>query len=175
MTEATGILAAGANLLANALVLFGGTLLAGSDTRLLRKIERDVALLKDLPEAAKPVMGDLITYEIQRHADRRRRRSVRHVDSGNAWGIGISVVVSTLGCWGLAYLAMGHGWGWWIPFGVLAALGLLAVLGCADELFYYGDKPPDSRNDKQPPSQQEDGIKSVQTDAFSARVVDKAG
>lgn len=82
MGGATGLIAAGANVIVSVLTLFAGTIFSTSDTRLVRKIERDAALLKELPDPAKAVMEDLIAYEVQQHSDRRKQRAIRRVNKG---------------------------------------------------------------------------------------------
>ena len=138
----------------NLLAAFAGKIYLGSDARLVRKIERDAALLQTLPEAAKPIMEDLIKYEVEQHCDRRKLRADRHIDSSAvAAMVFIAVVTAGVG-WGFADLAVTFGWGWWIPFGVVTGFGLLLMLSGARQLFYYGEKRRGKRANKQRPSGQ---------------------
>ena len=71
--------------------------------------------VKDLPEAVKPSMEDLILYEVQQHSERRKLRADRHI-SGSAVAAMIFVAAVTGGIgWGLAYLAVTFGWAGGFP------------------------------------------------------------
>lgn len=151
MGGATGLIAAGANVIVSVLTLFAGTIFSTSDTRLVRKIERDAALLKELPDAAKAVMEDLIAYEVQQHSDRRKQRAIRRVNKGAVAALIFIGVVTTPIAGGLAYLAVGHGWGWWMPFGLVTGFGLMLIAVGAGQIFYYGDQPAKSGGDNKAP------------------------
>lgn len=140
MGGTTGLLAAAANMIVSVLTLFAGTIFSTSDTRLVRKIERDAALLKELPETAKAVMEDLIAYEVQQHSDRRKQRAIRRVNKGTVAAlVFIAVVTASIGG-GLAFLAVDHGWGWWVPFGIVTGFGFLLMAVGAGQIFTYGDQ-----------------------------------
>ena len=145
-------MAAGANLIVSLVALFASSIFSTSDTRLVRKIERDSAILKELPDAAKPVMEDLIKYEVQQHSDRRKQRAVRHVNPVAVVGTTFLAGITFALLWGLAYLAVKHGWFWWIPFGAVTGFGLLFMVSAGSTIFYYGDKPPGRRNKEEQPS-----------------------
>ncbi|KLO38479.1 hypothetical protein [Mycobacterium haemophilum] len=141
MGDGTGLFAlltAGVNLLA----ALASRIYLSSDARLLRKIGRDAALLKELPEAAQPVMEDLIKYEVEQHSDRRKQRAVRHIYPGAVLGMIFIAGLTFALSWGLAYLAVNYGWWWWVPFGALTGSGLLLMVATGGQIFYYGDKPP---------------------------------
>lgn len=144
MSGTTGLLGAAANIIASLLTLFASSIFSTSDTRLVRKIERDAALLKELPDAARAVMEDLITYEVQQHSDRRKQRAIRRVNKGTVGAlVFIALVTAPIGgC--LAYLAVAHGWGWWIPFGIVTGFGVLLMAVGANQIFSYNDQPLDA-------------------------------
>jgi hypothetical protein len=132
-----------------ALVTAIGQILAGvagkvylsSDARLLRKIERDVALFEKLPAEAKAVMAELLQYEVGQHTLRRMRVVSRRVSRPAAAAMLVIAVATAALDWPLAYWAITYGWGWWIPFGVVTLFGLLlTVVGGVGQLFVYPDE-----------------------------------
>ncbi|ORV41887.1 hypothetical protein AWC00_13980 [Mycobacterium conspicuum] len=145
-------MAAGANLIVSLVTLFASSIFSTSDTRLVRKIERDSAILKELPETAKPVMEDLIRYEVQQHSDRRKQRAVRHINPVAVAGMIIIAGITFALGWGLAYLAVKHGWFWWIPFGALTGFGLLLMASGGRTVVYYGDEAPGRPSKQRQPS-----------------------
>jgi hypothetical protein len=124
-----------------------GKVYLGSDARLLRKIERDAALAEKLPPDARQVMDILLQFEVGQHASRRMRQASRQISWASIAAIVIVAAVTVLVCWGLAYLAVTFGWGWWIPFGGVALFGLLLSLSGAGQLFKYPDDDAPASDD----------------------------
>jgi fatty acid desaturase len=134
-----------------ALVTAVGQLLAGvagkvylsSDSRLIRKIERDAAIVEHLPADAKQVMERLLYYEVSQHALRRMRRAARTVSGSTAFALVFIAGITAAIDWLFAFLAITYGWGWWIPFGIVSLFGLLLSTVGIGQLFEYPNENPD--------------------------------
>jgi hypothetical protein len=111
-----------------------------SDARLLRKIERDANLAEKLPEPAKNVLADLLFTEVSLHALRRTRRTQRKIDWETVGGALLLTGLSAALDWLFAFLAIRHGWGWWIAFGIVSLNGLLFIIVTLGEIFTYPDE-----------------------------------
>lgn len=133
-----------------------GKVYLGSDSRLLRKIERDASLLAKLPAEAKGVIESLLIYEVNQHALRRMRRAARKLDGSALFTIVLIAAVTAGIDWFLAYLAIKYGWGWWIAFGVVTLFGLLLSLAGYGQLYKYPDEDDESAGDEPPTAQQPD-------------------
>ena len=124
-----------------------GKVYLGSDARLLRKIERDAELFEKLPPDAREILEILLRFEVGQHATRRMRQASRQISWASVAAIVFVAAVTVLVCWGLAYLAVTFGWGWWLPFGGVALFGLLLSLTGAGQLFKYPDDEDAPDND----------------------------
>ncbi|MDX1873552.1 hypothetical protein SBI67_15625 [Mycolicibacterium sp. 120266] len=142
MGGGTGFLPAVLTAAVNLILGFAGKVYLGSDGRLLRKIERNAELLSKLPDSAKPHMEALILDQLQQHSYRQKQRAERHIDAAAVCTMVFLALVTVGIGWGLAYLAVNYGWGWWIPFGLVMAFGLLLMLSGVGSIFYFGDEPP---------------------------------
>jgi len=124
-----------------------GKVYLSSDSRLLRKIERDVELVDRLPAQAKDVMERLLYYEVSQHALRRMRMATRKVSGAAVFALIFVAGVTALIDWLFAYLAITYGWGWWIPFGIVTLFGLLLSTTGIGQLFVYPDEDDGDETD----------------------------
>jgi hypothetical protein len=130
-----------------------GNVYLSSDSRLLRKIERDAALLAKLPADAKGVMETLLFYEVNRHALRRMQRASRTIDKSALATIIFIAALTALIDWGLATLAINYGWGWWIPFAAITLFGLLLSLAGYWQLYKDPAEDTEPTDNESPPTQ----------------------
>lgn len=129
--------------------LMGKLYLAGSDSRVTRKIEKDAALLKVVPDACKPAIEQLLHDEVQEHL-RRRRRKVGW--PAVAAMIVIAAITAGVGT-ALAFAALNWSWLMWFVFGPVTFLGFLLTLIGYGQIFKYPDDEGNypTRNDGNQP------------------------
>lgn len=118
--------------------------LGSSDGRIVRKIEKDIALHDIAPERSKEVLEQLIYAETITHAQRRLNTAVRKVNWPVAFWIFVGVVVTGFAGWGLAYAAVTYWWPIWIPCALVGFFGVLWIIAGAGQLFKYPADEDDS-------------------------------
>lgn len=111
-----------------------------ADSRLIRKIERDVGLLASLPADAKAEMEVLLAHEVHQHALRRMQRVSRKLNRAAVGALIFMAGVTAIIGWVFASLAITYAWGWWIPFGIFTLLGLGLSFTQSAQLYEYPDE-----------------------------------
>lgn len=126
-----------------------GKVYLSSDSRLIRKIERDAAIVEKLPAEAREVMERLLYFEVSEHALRRMRRAAREISWSALVAILFVAGVTALIDWLFAFLAINYGWGWWIPFVIVTLFGLMLSVTGIGQLFKYPDENVDAAKDEE--------------------------
>ncbi|WP_423488471.1 hypothetical protein [Mycobacteroides sp. PCS013] len=117
-----------------------GKVYLGSDSRLIRKVEKEAALADVLTGDAKTVIEQLIEFDVHQLALQRIKRASRKISWSSVTAI-VFVALITAGIgWGLAYLALNHGWYWWILFTITTFFGIALAVAGAGQLFEYDDE-----------------------------------
>lgn len=117
-----------------------GKVYLGSDSRLIRKVEKEAALADVLTGNSKTVVEQLIEFDVHQLALQRIKRASRKISWSSVAAIVLIALITAGIGWGLAYLAINYGWYWWILFAITTFFGIALAIAGAGQLFEYDDE-----------------------------------